>query len=224
MILGLSACTNYQKGKDSADSDSLGEFVCPCCVAETIVAEEPLTAEVESSDKPRKICVYRYEDFPVEKAMKLCKELKKYFPDVELMNERLSLPGEAFVKGRNRYRGTVLLDDLKKHQKENTVVGLTSKIICTTNEISPDFGVMGISYKNTGLCVASSIIPKNGKVQTDSNFIKLTLHELGHAYGLPHCPDQKCYMVDAEHRMKLPQTTGFCDDCRRYLEKVGNLQ
>ncbi|MDE6338157.1 MAG: hypothetical protein K2K97_00020 [Muribaculaceae bacterium] len=169
----------------------------------------------------RKISIYLYEDFPIQKARVLCRELEKYFPQVELMEVRRSLPQEAYVKNRNRYRGTGLLDDLRKIQDDNTVIGLTDKIICIKNEISPDFGIMGVSYRKSGLCAASSTIPKNGKQQTDSNFVKLTLHELGHAYGLPHCPDQKCYMVDAEHKMKLHQTTGFCEKCYAYLKSAG---
>ncbi|MDE6299455.1 MAG: hypothetical protein K2M10_07410, partial [Muribaculaceae bacterium] len=114
-----------------------------------------------------------------------------------------------------------LLDDLRKLQDGNVVLGLTDKVICTDNEISPTFGIMGVSYLKSGLCVASSVIPKSGKQQTDENFIKLTLHELGHSYGLPHCPDQQCYMVDAEHRMKFHQTTGFCEKCSAYLRAAG---
>ncbi|MDE5975061.1 MAG: hypothetical protein K2G69_00775 [Muribaculaceae bacterium] len=176
----------------------------------------------KGSPKERgRLCVYLYGNFPEAKARKLCKELKKYLPDVELMETRLPLPAEAFVKERNRYRGTGLLDDLRKLQDGNVVLGLTDKVICTANEISPTFGIMGVSYLKSGLCVASSVIPKSGKQQTDENFIKLTLHELGHSYGLPHCPDQQCYMVDAEHRMKFHQTTGFCEKCSAYLREAG---
>ena len=168
-----------------------------------------------------KLCVYLYGDFSESKAKMICKELKNYFPEVELMEGRLALPEEGYVPNRNRYRGTALLNDLKKYRNGNVVLGLTDKVICTSNEISSTFGIMGVSYLNSGLCVSSSIIPKSGKKQTDENFIKLTLHELGHAYGLPHCPDQKCYMVDAEHRMKFPHTTGFCEKCSAYLKSAG---
>ena len=89
---------------------------------------------------------------------------------------------------RNRYRGTGLLDDLRSLRGERLVLGLTDRIICTSNELSPDFGIMGISYLNSGLAVVSSKIPRNGHTQTDDNLIKLALHELGHAYGLLIAP------------------------------------
>lgn len=168
-----------------------------------------------------KLKIFMYEDFPSDKARMLERELKNYFPKVELMVEKRSLPEEAYVAARNRYRGTGLLNDLRTLREQDVVLGLTDKIICTRNELSPDFGIMGISYLNSGLAVVSSKIPKNGGTQTDENLVKLALHELGHAYGLKHCPDQKCYMVDAEHRMKLPQTTDFCNNCRKHLKKRG---
>lgn len=169
----------------------------------------------------RLLCVYRYAGFPEQKAKMICNELSRYIPNVELVDTILSLPPEAYLKTRNRYRGTGLLDDLKKLQDGNCVLGLTDRIIFTSNEISKDFGIMGISYVNSGLCVASSVVPRSGKPQKDSDMIKLTLHELGHAYGLHHCPDQKCFMVDAEHKMKLPNTTGFCKKCTEYLQSAG---
>lgn len=175
----------------------------------------------ENEAQKNTLQVYRYEDFPIQKAEMLCAELRKYFPEVELVDTVLVLPSEAYMERRNRYSGTGLLKDLRKFQKSNMVLGLTNRIICTSNEISPDFGIMGISYLKCGLSIVSDVIPKTGRQQTDENLIKLTLHELGHALGLPHCPDQKCYMVDAEHRMKLPNTTGFCENCREFLKSVG---
>lgn len=168
-----------------------------------------------------KLSIYMYDDFPADKARMLETELKKYFQDVELIGDRRALPHSAYVNGRNRYRGSGLLDDLNTLRSEEATLGLTSKIICIKNELSPDYGIMGLSYLGKGVAVVSSTIPKNGKTHTDDNLIKLALHELGHAYGLPHCPDQKCIMVDAEHRMKLPQTTGFCNNCRGLLKKKG---
>lgn len=81
---------------------------------------------------------------------------------------------------------------------------------------------MSICPAGTYKCIVSSIMPRNGKEHFDENFLKLSLHELGHAFGLPHCHAQHCYMVDAEHKMKFSQTAGFCESCMKYLnETVG---
>ena len=147
--------------------------------------------------------------------------MKGYFPHVILKEQSLTLPAKHYNKERNRYRGTGLFEELSKHRNGDAVIGLTDYVIFKPNDISPTYGIMGVSPVGTYKCVVSSRIPKTSKEQTDENFAKLALHELGHAFGLNHCPDQHCYMVDAEHTMKFPQTTGFCKSCKSKLDAKG---
>ena len=170
---------------------------------------------------PKAISIYRYGDFSVSKAQRLEKQLKSYFPEVVLKKQILTLPTEHYNKERNRYRGTGLFEELGKHRNGDAVIGLTDYVIFKPNEISQTYGIMGVSPVGTYKCVVSSKIPSSGKKQSDDNFVKLALHELGHAFGLNHCPDQHCYMVDAEHKMKFPQTTGFCESCKTKLNAKG---
>ena len=170
---------------------------------------------------PKTISIYRYGNFSVSKAQRLEKQLKCYFPEVVLKEQILTLPTEHYNKERNRYRGTGLFEELGKHRNGDAVIGLTDYVIFKPNEISQTYGIMGVSPVGTYKCVVSSKIPSSGKEQSDDNFVKLALHELGHAFGLNHCPDQHCYMVDAEHRMKFPQTTGFCESCKTKLNAKG---
>lgn len=170
---------------------------------------------------PKTISIYRYGNFSLQAAQRLERQLKLYFPDVVLKKETLVLPFKHYNKERNRYRGTGLFEELSKHRDGDAVIGLTNKVIFQANEISPTYGIMGISPVGTYKCVVSSKLPKSGKEQSDENFVKLALHELGHAFGLNHCPDQHCFMVDAEHTMKFPQTTNFCKDCKSKLNAKG---
>lgn len=170
---------------------------------------------------PKTISIYRYGNFSVSKAQRLEKQLKCYFPEVVLKEQILTLPTEHYNKERNRYRGTGLFEELGKHRNGDAVIGLTDHVIFKPNEISQTYGIMGVSPVGTYKCVVSSKIPSSGKEQSDDNFVKLALHELGHAFGLNHCPDQYCYMVDAEHKMKFPQTTGFCESCKTKLNAKG---
>lgn len=170
---------------------------------------------------PKTISIYRYGNFSVSKAQRLEKQLKSYFPEVVLKEQILTLPTEHYNKERNRYRGTGLFEELSKHRNGDAVIGLTDYVIFKPNEISQTYGIMGVSPVGTYKCVVSSKIPSNGKEQSDENFVKLALHELGHAFGLNHCPDQHCFMVDAEHKMKFPQTTGFCESCKTKLNAKG---
>lgn len=187
--------------------------------------ESPVKKEVKKIVKkvtiPKAISIYRYEAFPAKKAQRLAKQLKSYFPEVVLKEQVLILPAEHYNKERNRYRGTGLFEGLSKHRNGDAVIGLTDYVIFKPNEISQTYGIMGVSPVGTYKCVVSSKIPSSGKEQSDENFVKLALHELGHAFGLNHCPDQHCFMVDAEHKMKFPQTTGFCESCKTKLNAKG---
>jgi len=151
----------------------------------------------------------------------LAQALGEYFPKVQLKEKQLPLPSQYYDKERNRYKGTGLLEDLSKHRNGDSIIGLTDYVIFKANNISPTYGIMGVSPVGTYKCVVSSKIPSGGKEQAADNFTKLALHELGHAFGLNHCEDQHCYMVDAEHKMKFPQTTGFCKTCKEALNAKG---
>lgn len=176
---------------------------------------------VKNNAVPKTISIYCYDDFPKNEAQKLENHLKVYFPDVVLKEKSLTLPPKHYNKERNRYRGTGLFEELSKHRNGDAVIGLTDYVIFQSNNISPTFGIMGISPLGTYKCVVSTKLPITGKRQTEENFYKLALHELGHAFGLNHCPDQNCYMVDAEHKMKFPKTIGFCESCKTKLNAKG---
>ena len=170
--------------------------------------------------KPQAIQIYSYGKTVNSKAMFLKQELEKYYPSVELVDQPLTLPDIYYNKERNRYSGTGLLRDLSKLKKGTTVLGITDKVIFKANELSPTYGIFGVSPVGAHVALISTTIP-SGKKQTDDHLVKLMLHELGHAYGLNHCSDEHCFMVDAEHGNKFSQTPSFCKDCKLYLNTRG---
>ena len=170
--------------------------------------------------KPQAIQIYSYGKTVNSKAMFLKQELEKYYPSVELVDQPLTLPDIYYNKERNRYSGTGLLRDLSKLKKGTTVLGITDKVIFKANELSPTYGIFGVSPVGAHVALISTTIP-SGKEQTDDHLVKLMLHELGHAYGLNHCSDEHCFMVDAEHGNKFAQTPSFCKDCKQYLNTRG---
>lgn len=167
------------------------------------------------------IYIYRYDDFPMAKATRLRDQLQQVYPSVILVNTSIPLPKECYYKPRDRYKGTGLLDDLMKFRNGGYALGLTRKIIYDKNEKSPTFGVFGISYIGDSVSVISSLRPRTLKPLSDDDMQELMLHELGHAFGLPHCKDERCMMVDAEHGYKFAQTQSFCNDCKKYLNNKG---
>ena len=167
------------------------------------------------------IYIYRYDDFPEAKAKRLRDQLLQVYPSVILVNTSILLPKECYYKPRDRYKGTGLLDNLMKFRNGGYALGLTRKIIYDKNEISPTFGIFGISYIGDSVSVISLLSPKTFKPLSDDDMQELMLHELGHAFGLPHCKDERCMMVDAEHGYKFAQTQSFCDDCTKFLKSKG---
>ena len=175
---------------------------------------------VKRSATVRDISLYLYDDFPVQKAQMLAESLKEVYPSVSIKKESLVLPKEHYNKERNRYSGTGLLKDLSKIRKRNVVLGLTDEVIFKANELSPTYGIFGVSTLGTYVAVISSTRP-SGKQHSNDHLVKLMMHELGHSFGLNHCNNQHCFMVDAEHGNKFSQTPSFCNECKAFLNNKG---
>lgn len=167
----------------------------------------------------RDISLYLYDDFSAQKAQMLADALKEVYPSVSIQKESLVLPKEHYNKERNRYSGTGLLKDLTRFRKGN-VVGLTDEVIFKPNELSPTYGIFGVSPVGAYVAVISSTRP-SGKQHNNDHLVKLMMHELGHSFGLNHCSNQHCFMVDAEHGNKFSQTPSFCNECKAFLNNKG---
>lgn len=168
----------------------------------------------------RDISLYLYDDFPAQKAQMLADTLKEVYPSVSMQKESLVLPKEYYNKERNRYSGTGLLKDLTRLRKRNVVLGLTDEVIFKANELSPTYGIFGVSPVGAYVAVISSTRP-SGKQHSNDHLVKLMMHELGHSFGLNHCSNQHCFMVDAEHGNKFSQTPSFCNECKAFLNNKG---
>ena len=166
------------------------------------------------------IHIYLYDDFPASKADYLKRELMKVYPSVILETAPIKLPRNYYYAPRNRYNGRGLLRDLDQYRHETVVLGLTNEVIYEPNEKSPTFGIFGISPIGSHVAVISSTLP-SGKKHSDDHLVKLMMHELGHSFGLNHCKDEHCFMVDAEHGNKFANTPTFCPQCKSFLNGKG---
>jgi archaemetzincin len=138
------------------------------------------------------------------------------------------LPGNSFYRPRNRYNADSLLAFLKSglQHREEYVLGITDKDISTKKGDIANWGVMGLGFQPGNACVISTFRIKNNlenKQQVFQRFFKVALHELGHNFGLQHCPNQHCIMVDAEGRNKLDGEESLCESCIKQLQKNGIL-
>ncbi len=124
-----------------------------------------------------------------------------YAVDVEVLSEK-PLPKTAYYPPRDRYKAEKLLDSLERETDRRfiKVVGLTICDISTSKDDIEDWGIFGLGELGGRSCVVSTFRLRAGKA-TDPVFqtrlVKVLNHELGHTFGLDHCPAAGCFMQDA---------------------------
>lgn len=115
------------------------------------------------------------------------------------------------VKFNNRYRADKLLIYLASRYGKNTI-GVTAKDISTTKGQYADWGVFGLGSAYYQTAVISSY-----RLKTVQDLVSTFLHELGHIYGLPHCPTKNCLMEDAKGKY-TPASYYLCGSCQNKLK------
>lgn len=178
------------------------------------------TKKSEVARGKKAIVLQPFNGFPAALADSLLIEIREVNPEATL-NEPIPLPDNAYYMPRGRYRADSLINFLwTKSSGENVIIGLTEKDISTTKGKEPDWGVMGLAYNPGYSCVVSTY--RLSKKNVREQLYKLSLHELAHTQGLPHCRrDSTCYMSDANGTNPWDAETGFCFFCKAYLIRKG---
>jgi archaemetzincin len=178
-------------------------------------SEKEKTAK-NSEPKPSiTILIQPFRDINPKKVESVTEGIKKVYPNIKVL-EVIDFPENAYYKERNRYRADSIIKFLSSRTKEGFVtIGLTSKDISVTKGKIKDFGVMGLGYRPGKACVASDF--RLNKENSDEQFYKIAIHELGHTQGLPHCPEKMCFMRDAEGKNPTNEETDFCKKCKTFL-------
>ncbi|MEZ4219411.1 MAG: zinc-dependent metalloprotease family protein [Polyangiaceae bacterium] len=149
-----------------------------------------------------------------------------YDLDVRLL-PRVDLPKAAYYRPRHRYRAEKLLTFLaaRAPQDAHRVLGITAVDISTTKEPHKDWGVLGLASIDGKACVMSSFRCKRkskSPLHARQRFGKVAVHEIGHTFGLPHCPNRGCLMEDAKGSvLTSDREYDLCTDCRDKLSRRG---
>jgi archaemetzincin len=173
------------------------------------------------SFKTKKIIIdlQPFNDLPKEYLDHVYNELKKMYSEVEI-KKAIALPKSAWYEPRKRYRADSLIHYLSNITTEgHLTIGLTTKDISTTNGDIKDWGIMGLGYCPGRSCVASTY--RLNRAKRLEQLFKVSIHELGHTQGIPHCPVKTCYMQDAEGKNNTDNETEFCIKCKAVLTKAG---
>lgn len=155
--------------------------------------------------------------------------LREAFPKTQIviLNDAMPLAPEAYDPQRKQYYSSLLLMVIRESAGKTDM----DKVLGVTNVdlyvplLNFVFGEAESPGK-TAIVSLHRLRPEFYGEQTNRALFleraaKETTHELGHAFGLPHCPDSSCVMtfsnsihaVDAKKR-------GFCLKCSSLLLKM----
>lgn len=142
----------------------------------------------------------------------------------------LDLPKSAFYAKRKRYRAEKILDYLvqKAPAGARVVLGLTAVDISTTKAPHEDWGILGLATLDGRSAVLSSFRCQRAAkspAHARARFAKTAVHELGHSFGLDHCPTPGCLMHDGEGSVLTTDTEhDLCAGTRDRLASGGVLK
>ena len=142
----------------------------------------------------------------------------------------VALPKRAFYRPRGRYRAEILLEVLAEIAPPGSerVLGLTSADISTSKPPHEDWGILGLASVGGQACVLSSFrCQRRSKSAAHAveRLAKTAVHELGHTFGLEHCPNRGCLMEDGGGSvLTTDRETDLCADCRAKLAARGYLK
>lgn len=180
------------------------------------------------------IGIQPYDDFPKAKTDTISKTIENFYNVRTVISPTINHDKSTFINIKSpRYRA----DKIIRLQKENLpdsvdfVIGLTTRDISATKKENgktkqpeskyEDWGIMGLAYCPGKSCVVSTFrIGHPDKNTHFSRLKKITVHELGHNFGLPHCPNKKCVMTDAVESVATIDNTllELCDLCKQKLK------
>ncbi|MFY7811636.1 MAG: zinc-dependent metalloprotease family protein [Flavobacterium sp.] len=156
--------------------------------------------------------------------------LEKFYNLEVIVLPEIEAPKSAFTNLKSaRYRADSLIKFQKKMLKSKKIthiLGLSNFDISTTKKKEPftkyqDWGIMGLGYCPGNSCIVSTfrLQNKNKNIFWD-RYKKVVIHEMGHNFGLPHCPDKKCVMTDAVESVKTIDNAAMkiCKICTKKIK------
>jgi archaemetzincin len=179
---------------------------------------------------PEKICVWAIGNADTAFLEKLSTSLEKIFGQkVKVSQTSLNLEF-AYNPERDQYYSSVILDKLSDFESagQNMVPGACERSlgIVDVDLYVPDLNfVFGEADAKEKMAVISTkrLRPEYYGLSKDEGLffdrtLKESVHELGHTYGLGHCPDKKCVMFFSNSLQDTDfKSSSFCESCKRKL-------
>ena len=187
----------------------------------------------EEVEGPRVVGLQPFEGFRSSYLPKVREKIEEKYGFETVVMPEIKMPKAFFVNVKSpRYRADSIIRFLyaEKPDSIDIVLGLTHYDTSTTKknadgtvkepkEKYTDWGIFGLGFIARGSCVVSTyrLGRKVGESEKIERMQKVCLHEVGHTLGLPHCPNQDCFMRDAAESIKTIDYVGMelCKDCQR---------
>jgi archaemetzincin len=131
----------------------------------------------------------------------------------------VDIPKDAYDEVRGQYDGMALLNILP--DKEGAVLGVTDVDIYAE---CLNF-LFGLACGSKALISLKRLRPEFYGMPEDTNLFKHraqkeAVHELGHVFGLEHCPDKRCVMHFSNSIWDTDfKGWTFCRSCERELQR-----
>lgn len=207
----------------------------PAPVAMSSEAEpdpEPETAPTPDPDargtRGEVILVPLGKPFPADVLDEIEQSLRDELQVEVTRHERIPLPKSAYYRPRKRYRADKLLDHLLTLIPEapptTRVLGLTTTDISTTKGKHKDWGIFGLGLVPGQAAVVSIHRLRRGAKNREHLRFRTAItavHEVGHTFGLAHCPEERCPMQDAEGSIRNTDSSSghLGPQCRAELDR-----
>jgi len=188
------------------------------------------TLRSKAITKETTIAIQPFGKFESNEAEMIQKEIADFYQVKVSLLKPIDFPDNAFINIKNpRYRADTLIRFLRNNldNRYDYVIGLTKKDISTTKYSNrstktikepsykyADWGIFGLGFMPGKSCIVSTFRIKDKNFK--SRFVKICCHELGHNFGLPHCPDKTCIMQDAAETIKTIDNVSLnlCEACK----------
>ena len=164
---------------------------------------------------------------------KVVEAIKEMLPNSLPMTVKIEIaPQEkilesAYDPSRQQYSADMTLNDIS--QRVNLDIRVESALVIVDVDLySPELNfVFGISDLSKVMGIISLTRLRNefyGRKPDNKLFLERALkeavHELGHAWGLSHCPDRKCVMYFSNSLSDTDRKkSSFCHECRKKLHE-----
>ncbi len=189
------------------------------CLATMISCNEQKNPAAKTTEKTKSIHIQPLNGFDSLFAKAIASKLNVLSADIVILPD-LHVPLNALNASGKRFRADSIIRFLKNNTPKDCItLGLIEKDISTTKGNQADWGVMGLGYRPGNACVASTF--RLSKQNKQEQLFKISIHELGHTIGLPHCAEKTCYMRDAEGRNPTNEEKEFCAACKQKLSDLG---